>query len=119
MESKEAIENELINLIFKYRLPDPDKYSSSSYYFHTNNSIFLNNDDIIFYFLKFEDNNKNRSWKLTRIYKDVTFNDEDLYLKVLKKTISILKSIFENPQSIQHKNQLTHPCIGVKQNKKT
>lgn len=103
MESKEAIENELINLIFKYRLPDPDKYLSSSYYFHTSDSIFLNKDDIIFYFLKFEDYNKNRSWKLTRIYKDVTFNDEDLYLKALKRKISIIKSIFENLQNIHHK----------------
>ena len=93
-----STEKELLELIIKYKLPNIDTYQSPSYYYRLNRS-FLENQDFILWFGKWENNNKQRNWKLMKVFKDVNDNIYDSYEKLVEREIRILKSIYENPNN--------------------
>ncbi|ALR29740.1 hypothetical protein ATE47_04040 [Chryseobacterium sp. IHB B 17019] len=90
-----TLENELLELLNKYVLPDVNEHPHSSYMYHLRHNIF-DSVDFILCFLKWENKIKERNWSLYRIYKNID-DKSDLYNKMVEREIRILKSIHENP----------------------
>ncbi|MGK6342887.1 hypothetical protein ACMGDK_11645 [Chryseobacterium sp. DT-3] len=88
-------ENELLELLNKYVLPDINKYPQSSYQYCMDYNMF-DRVSFLFCFVKYENEKKERKWSLLRIYKDKDDTSES-YEKMVERQIRILKSIHENP----------------------
>ncbi|CEJ71289.1 hypothetical protein BN1195_03634 [Chryseobacterium oranimense G311] len=95
------LENELSNLILKYKSPDVNTCEHSSFYERTSDSFL--GDDVLFYYIKFEDLTNGRFWTLSRIYKSISNYTDEKYNRILELRIKDLKNIFENPNSAQYK----------------
>lgn len=88
----EKLENELSDLFRNNCLPDIYSYPNSSFQKATGDSIF--DDSLLFVYVKFEDDNKNRSWSLARIYNSIRSYTEIKHIELLQKNIRIFKSIY-------------------------
>lgn len=89
----QKLEIELSDIFKNKFLPDINTYPNSSFYKTTGDSIFAG-DSLLFVYVKFEDNNKNRHWSLTRIYNDIRGYSETKHIKLLQDNIRIFKSIY-------------------------